>query len=62
MLRALVIAPNQRTKELADLLAIARSEAQKREHTRQNVEVRALVFVPECSVYIAVYERSGNHG
>jgi hypothetical protein len=62
MLRALVIRPNQRTRELGDLLQIARAEAQRREHSRQNVNVRALVFVPECNVYVAIYERSERNG
>lgn len=56
MLRAVIIVPNERTKELGDLLAIARSEAQRREHTRQNMEIRAMQFVAELSVYVAVYE------
>ena len=56
MLKALVIYPNERTKDIGDLLAIARSAAKKREHTHQNVNVRTLKFVPECACYVALYE------
>lgn len=59
MLRALVIIPNQKTKDVGDLLQIARAEAQKREHTRSKVNVKAIQFVPECQVYVAVYKVPG---
>jgi hypothetical protein len=56
MLKALVITPNNKTAEYGDLLAIARAEARKREHTEQNPPIRALRFFPEIGVYVAVYE------
>ena len=56
MLKALVIFANERTCDLGVLLAIARSEACRREHTSVNPVVRALVFVAELGVYVAVYE------
>jgi len=56
MLKALVIVPNDKTKELGSLLAVARAEARKREHTDKNPPIRALRFFPELSVYVAVYE------
>ena len=56
MLKAIVISPNDRTVDFGCLLAIARSEACKREHVRVNPLVRSLTFVPEVGVYIAVYE------
>ena len=56
MLKALVISPNERTSDLGCLLAIARSEACKREHVGVNPPVRALVFVAELGVYVAVYQ------
>jgi hypothetical protein len=56
MLKALVIIPNLRTKEIGDLLAVARAEARKREHADKNPPVRALVFVPQLQVYCAIYE------
>jgi hypothetical protein len=56
MLKALVIFPNEKTVELGSLLAIARSEACKREHTAANPAIRALSFIPEVGVYVAIYE------
>jgi hypothetical protein len=56
MLKALVICPNERTSDLGCLLAIARSEACRREHISVNPTVRALVFVAEVGVYVAVYQ------
>jgi hypothetical protein len=41
---------------MGDLLSIARAEAQKREHTRQNIRVEAIKFFPECQVYVALYK------
>jgi hypothetical protein len=56
MLKALVIVPNDRTKEFGCLLAVARAEARKRERSQQNPPIRALKFFPELNVYVAVYE------
>jgi hypothetical protein len=56
LFKALVIAPNQKTDDLGSLLAIARSEACRREGVRVNPSVRSLVFVGELGVYVAVYE------
>ena len=56
VLKALVIIPNSRTKEIGSLLAVARAEARKREHADRNPPIRSLIFVPECGVYVAVYE------
>jgi hypothetical protein len=56
VLKALVIVPNSRTREVGDLLAVARAEARKREHADKNPPIRALRFFPELSVYVAVYE------
>ena len=56
MLKALVIVPNEQTKEFGSLLAVARAEARKREKTNQNPPILALKFLPELHVYIAVYE------
>ena len=60
MLKALIIVPNQRTKDVGDLLAIARATAQKREHTHEKVNIRAIQFVASLGVYVAVYERCSN--
>lgn len=56
MLKALIITPNSKTFEFGSLLAIARSEACRREQVQVNPPVRALVFVAELGVYVAVYE------
>jgi hypothetical protein len=60
MLKALVIVPNDKTKEFGDLLAIARAEARKREQSKENPPIRALKYFPELSVYVAVYEATEN--
>jgi len=56
VLKALVIVPNSRTREVGDLLAVARAEARRREHADKNPPIRALRFLPELGVYVAVYE------
>jgi hypothetical protein len=56
MLKALVITPNEKTIEYGSLLAVARAEARRREHVEVNPSVRALMFVAEIGVYVAVYE------
>jgi hypothetical protein len=58
MLKALVITPNSKTVDLGSLLAIARSEACRREQVRVNPNIRTLMFVAELDVYVAVYEVS----
>ncbi len=60
MMKALVISPNEKTVDFGCLLAIARAEACRREQVRVNPTVRALVFVAELGVYVAVYEASGS--
>jgi hypothetical protein len=56
ILRALVIVPNEKTTDLGSLLAIARSEACKREQVSINPTIKALMFVAELGVYVAIYE------
>lgn len=56
MLKALVIIPSSGTKEYGSLLAVARAEARKREHCKDNPPIRSLIFVPELQVYCAIYE------
>lgn len=56
MLKALVIVPNEQTKEFGALVAVARAEARKREHTDKNPPILALQFLPELHIYVAVYE------
>jgi len=56
ILKALVIAINEKTTEFGSILAIARSEARKREQSKEHPPVRALRYFPELSIYVAVYE------
>jgi hypothetical protein len=56
LLKALVISPNNKTVDVGCFLAIARAEACRREQVVVNPTVRALVFVAELDVYVAVYE------
>jgi len=61
ILKALVIVPNEKTSDLGSLLAIARSEACKREHMQENPILRAMAFVAELGVYVAVYQVTNRH-
>ena len=63
MFKAIVITPNEKTTEVGCLLAVARAEARRREHVGVNPPIRALQFVPELKVYVAVYEavENGKH-
>ena len=58
MFKAIVVFPNKGTNEFGSLLAVVRAEARKREHTQGNPAIRALVFVAELGLYVAVYEVS----
>jgi hypothetical protein len=60
LLKALVIAPNEKTIEFGSLLAVARAEARKREHSQENPPIRALQYVAELEVFVAVYEAIEN--
>lgn len=60
MLKALVIIPNEKTKEVGTLLAIARAAARQREQSPQNPPIRALVFVAQLQLYCAIYEAQEN--
>jgi len=57
MLRSLVIVPNERTKDLADILQIAKSQAKRKEHTDANIPILSILFDPVTKVYVAIYER-----
>ncbi|MGD0405472.1 MAG: hypothetical protein ABSB10_02305 [Candidatus Bathyarchaeia archaeon] len=56
MFKALVIAANEKTVEFGSLLAVARAEARKREHSQDNPPILALRFLAELNVYVAVYQ------
>ena len=56
MLKAIVIMPNSKTSEIGTLIAIARSEARKREQSKMNPPIRAIRYFPELRVHVVVYE------
>ena len=60
MLKALVIYPNERTRDEGSLLQIARALAQKIEHTHRKIPIKVIreVHIPPTGemVYVAVYE------
>ena len=56
MLKAIVIVPNEKTVEFGSILAIARSEARKREQSKLNPPIRAMKYFPELCIYVAVYD------
>lgn len=60
--KAIVVTPNEKTTDVGSVLAIARSEACRREQVQVNPPVRALVFVAELGLYVAVYEVSKKSG
>lgn len=60
ILKALVVIPNDQTREFGSLLAVARAEARKREHSQLNPPICALFFVPQLQVYCAIYEVKEN--
>jgi hypothetical protein len=56
MLKALVIMPNEKTSEVGALLAVARDSARRREGSQKTPPIRALHFVAELGIFVAVYE------
>ncbi|MGA2522527.1 MAG: hypothetical protein ABSF65_00070 [Candidatus Bathyarchaeia archaeon] len=56
MLKALVIRVTEKTKEMGSILAIARDAARKRENSPTNPPIRALQFIAELGVFVAIYE------
>jgi hypothetical protein len=56
MLKALVVMPNVKTTEVGTLLAVARDAARRREEAQTNPPIRALHFIAELGVFVAIYE------
>lgn len=56
MLKALVIYPNEKTKELGDILQVARSCVKQVERTEKRVLVKSIIFDPVTKVYVAIYK------
>ena len=55
LLEALVIY-RRRTNDMRRLLNVSATQAKRRERTNQDVIIRAIVYVPELDIYVAVYE------
>lgn len=58
LLKALVITVNDKTKEVGSILAVARDVARRREDSQTNPPIRALHFIAELGVFVAIYEAS----
>jgi len=56
LLKALVIIPNSRTREISDILQIAKSSARKAAHLEKNPPILALEYISRLNIFIAVYE------
>ena len=54
--------PNEKTKEVGSILAVARDTARKRENSKVNPPIRALRFIAELGVFVAIYEAAENKG
>lgn len=55
-MKALVIVPNERTRDMRSLVNIAAAEAKRREGTCGNIYIKTVRFIPECCVFVALYE------
>lgn len=55
-LKALVIYPNARIHDYGDLLSIARADGKRAFKTDDNVRVKAIVWIAECNVWVALCE------
>jgi hypothetical protein len=56
MLKAIVVYPNEKTKDMGNILQIARSVAKKVEKTSFNLQVLSIIFDPVTRVHVAIYE------
>ena len=55
-LKALVVSPNDRVGDFGDLLAIGRAEAKRILGTRENVNVKDILYSAKCGVHVIVFE------
>lgn len=56
LLETLCIYPNERTNDVRRLVNIASTQAKRKEKTQKDIVIRAIVYVPELDIYVAVYE------
>lgn len=60
LLSALIIYPGKRTDSIQRLLNIASTQAKIKEKVKsgtRSIKVKTILFVPECGVYVAIYEK-----
>ena len=55
-LKALVVYPNERVEDYGDLLAIGRAEAKRILRTKENVQVKDILYSARCGVHIVIFE------
>jgi len=55
-LKALVVFPNDRVGDFGDLLAIGRTEAKRILRTRENVNVKDILYSAKCGVHVIIFE------
>lgn len=55
-LKALVVFPNDRIGDFGDLLAIGRAEAKHILRTRENVNVKDILYSAKCGVHVILFE------
>jgi len=55
-LKALVVYPNDKIGDFGDLLAIGRAEAKRILRTRENVNVKDILYSAKCGVHIILFE------
>ena len=52
---AIVVYPDRRIVDYGNILAIARVEAKKSGLTKNNVDIKSIIFDPLCNVFIALF-------
>jgi len=55
-LKALVVYPNDEVDDFGDLLAIGRAEAKRILRTRENVNVKDILYSAKLGVHIIIFE------
>jgi len=56
---AVVVYPNTLIEDYGSILAIARSDARRKEKSPikpRKIKIKAVKFIPECNIYVAVYQ------
>lgn len=56
---AIVIYPTDLTQDYGSIIAIARADARRKEKSsvnKRDIKVKSVKFIPECNIYVAVYQ------